>query len=784
MGDSDSKNDSSGGSTPATTQATRSRAGCLTCRARKLRCDRNGPDATGSSCGRCARLGVKCVSSNNASLSQKERRQLQGDAARRHDLNQAGFTRLRTAASCRYCRSRRQKCSGDRPACARCQQSKQECIYDRGKTEVKTSESMSPTNIAVTASATSAVMTLQAEGSPLSTLRNFHDKALIRSLVEVFFHEISPLRCFGFIHEPSFMLRMDYLLSNDDKDPLLMTVCALASRATNQPPEIRAQGAAWAQCALVMTRSQAHRISVNNLMCLVLLHEYFARVDEVSQCFILGSLACRLAQALQLNVEYDEDYECRSSALSATEKETRRRLMWACYILDFACSGGLDPIKMFEEEDVSIQMPADEQGFFYRTAGMTSFLKPIGQLAHQDHLGLGVITSNGPLLGGYRAYYIHLLVIRERTIRYLKRRVQEEDPSGPMSQYNLLLSDLEQWRASLPQNLRLTPEIIYIRKSQGELSALFDIHTGYHQCGCDLYRAMIPELQLPPKRHNNMTMTATPEFLAEGKRRWFRHACEMTKVFRLAIEHAPKSMTEPGSSIHAYTAIRTKLYYQLYIMTNKERQTQSAAVEESIQTDLEYLRLMTELHPSAGMTLACSEELVRTLDPRSGGTNPAEEGPSTVDTPVNTASPHHSAGTRSDAGGSAVVVDLAPTSNPSPAVNLNGSQPYSDTSGRPHTAPQVSVDVILHPLAPFRVLRAKLSEKHTPEKMRGSTLSLNGDEAVSPGLNIAAPFLTAPAELPQQQFSNAFWGLDENSFAWINADVQDTDFMMSNGWYA
>ena len=615
---SDSKTD--------TRLATRSRSGCLTCRARKLRCDKNedgDDDDDNEPCGRCARLGMQCITSNNASLSQQERAQLRGDAVRRRDLNQAGFVRLRSAASCQHCRSRRQKCSGDRPTCARCLQSNRICVYDRGidrgardavRIESAAAHDMEPAS------------TNAALGAFTSTsLTSLHDKVVIRTLVERFFHEISPLRCFGFIHEPSFMLRMDYLLSHKDKDPLLLTVCALATRTINQESLVRSLGAAWAHTALTMVRNQAHRISVNVLMCLVLLNEFFVRVDEVKQCFILTCLACRLCQALQLNVEYDDDFECKSSSLSPTEKETRRRLMWASYCMDTSISGGLDSIKMFREEDSMIQMPADEDSFFYRTAGMTSFLRPAGQLGDQEHLRFRAKFNQDGSLGGYRAYYIHLIVFRERVLRYLKRRDQEENPSRPLSEFNLLVSDLEYWRSSLPQNLRLTPEVIYIRTGQGILSALFDLHTGFHQCGCDLYRAMIPELQLPPRRQNNMTMTAPTEFLVEGKRKWFQHACQLTEIFRLAMAHAPKSMTEPNTAGHAYTAIRTKLYYHLHIMADEERAIQSAMVDEMISTDLEYLRRVNELHPMTARTLACSEELVRTLDPRSGGTRPAEE---------------------------------------------------------------------------------------------------------------------------------------------------------------
>lgn len=367
MADSGGNDNGDPCATQVAPQSTRSRSGCLTCRARKVRCDRNEFDAPTISCGRCARLGVQCVSSNNASLSLQERELLEGGPTRRNGLNQAGFTRLRAAASCRHCRSRRQKCSGGRPSCTRCLQSNRVCIYDkRKKSPVPDGGSRREPNVPTEADGStpaqpdstlrSGAATPVPTPAPITskTLRNLQDKTIVRTLVETFFQEISPLRCFGFIHEPSFILHMDALLNNEDKDPLLLTVCALATRTVNQGPQVQSQGAAWAQSALLMVHNQAHRVSVNILMCLVLLHEFFARIDELRQCFILSCLACRLCQGLQLNVEYDEDFECKLSSLSVTEKETRRRLMWACYTIDFSTSGGLDSVKMLREEDIMI----------------------------------------------------------------------------------------------------------------------------------------------------------------------------------------------------------------------------------------------------------------------------------------------------------------------------------------------------------------------------------------------------------------------------------------------
>lgn len=285
---------------------------------------------------------------------------------------------------------------------------------------------------------------------------------------------------------------------------------------------------------------------------------------------------------------------------------------------------------------------------------------------------------------------------------------------------------------------------------------------------------MIPELQLPPRRMNNMTMSASVEFLADGKQKWFQHACELTNILRLAMQHSPKSMTEPNIAIHAYTAIRTKLYYHMYITSGQDRPVQAETVGGLISSDLEYLRQLTKLHPSTARTLACAEELVRTLDPRNGGTRPAEE--ALADKSAAKSSPKST----NDAG-DPIRVGLSTPSNTSQSAVSQHAGGFNEEQGHPRPKSQRSVDYILHPLTPIRIVRNQIPEKHAPEKMRGINPVLGGADSLSPELDLAAPFLMAPAELPQQ-FSSVFWDLGETSLDWIGTDVQDTDFRLSTGW--
>lgn len=91
---------------------------------------------------------------------------------------------------------------------------------------------------------------------------------------------------------------------------------------------------------------------------------------------MLSGLAVRMAHALQLNVEFSPDILCaeaNESSPPAVEKESRRRLMWACYILDAWTGSGVDQLTLLREADIKIQLPCNERNFRLRIPCVTEF---------------------------------------------------------------------------------------------------------------------------------------------------------------------------------------------------------------------------------------------------------------------------------------------------------------------------------------------------------------------------------------------------------------------------
>ena len=322
----------------------RSKSGCATCRARKVRCDERTPV-----CRNCERLALPCT--NGTDQIQTPARQSGATAA-------AGFKRKRTFRSCIGCRSSKTRCSGDKPVCVRCRERSLQCDYEDDaepawKEQLRlTSAIQSPSTQASTGAQPDDIGRDQNEHRHGQTAISYRpredswglwsphlpDIDQIRALVEYYFLNIHPLRCFGFLHKPSFMRRIDSGDANYEDDALLYIVCALgalfaAMDIDPQPPSAArrlAAGSHWARRAQQLILSQLGNIAVENLMAAILLHDYELRMSNFGTAFMLSAITARMAQALQINLEHSTDMLCQDSGSSpdASTKESRRRLMW------------------------------------------------------------------------------------------------------------------------------------------------------------------------------------------------------------------------------------------------------------------------------------------------------------------------------------------------------------------------------------------------------------------------------------------------------------------------
>jgi hypothetical protein len=261
-------------------------------------------------------------------------------------------------------------------------------------------------------------------------LPSLPDHSRMRILAERYFLNVHHLRCFAFLHKPSFLQRLDSdAEKNQDSNPLLDIVCALGalfyavesemSRDTPLPINPLDAGKHWADRAQKLILARLDRISVENLMAAVLLHDYEIRMGNYSNAFMLSSITARMAQALQINLEHSTDVLCRDSgsdgnAPSASVKESRRRLMWCCYITDSLVGSGIDQLTLIETSEIKIQLPCNERNFVLEEPCITETLEPgqmLGFLPRE-------LLPKFPLdCMGMTAFYIRHIATRRKVLR-------------------------------------------------------------------------------------------------------------------------------------------------------------------------------------------------------------------------------------------------------------------------------------------------------------------------------------------------------------------------------
>lgn len=211
--------------------------GCTLCRARKVKCDETWP-----ACLHCQRLKLNCPGppGQGSAIRPKARRSSDRDT----EFTQAGTLRQRVSKSCQLCRAAKARCSGG-STCSRCSRRGVKCVYiseprsDRRKSPRRTSTS-SDTGLGISIGRSSeqypqSVLSPHF-GSAASSVSWLYAPELPRgerlwTLIEEYFAHIHPLRCFGFVHKPSFMQRLDEDAEIFcDSESLLHVICAFGAK--------------------------------------------------------------------------------------------------------------------------------------------------------------------------------------------------------------------------------------------------------------------------------------------------------------------------------------------------------------------------------------------------------------------------------------------------------------------------------------------------------------------------------------------------------------------------
>lgn len=502
---------------------------CVTCRARKVRCDgRRGI------CTNCERLGFACSYDENVAIEVVD---IPGGTS-------ISVPRRRVRQACLSCHAKKARCSGQMPKCDRCRVQGLDCVYRPGKRSLGTAAtasyaaaSIGPTSADAAGARDSAnprtpdesnslasfdrAMSTRSTASPVGSNlelgcpdQNFD--ALALRAFDKFFRHIHHIPMFSFLHRASLMER--YHAGLLDR-PLLLSLIGLTSLFTDLGPGTKEYGARCIDEAVALIMREFERPSVLRLQALIIITKHRILSRRFSGAFMLHAIACRFATALRLSHE--------NPTICFLAQESRRRLMWSLYMVDTGIASGQVEFALWPEPEnqIQIQLPCNERNFEFDLPEPTERLRspptsPDGSLPPL------------PDAMGFLALHVRIHWLRCRIQQYTTALVANptvEALSRLPSRCSELAAELEVFAARLPLSFRWSEPNLRLRTYSPRLGIYIMTHIWWEQCHCDLYRLWLPGFReaLPDSLINQMNA----DFVSHCRRQCYEHARTMADMF-------------------------------------------------------------------------------------------------------------------------------------------------------------------------------------------------------------------------------------------------------------
>jgi Fungal specific transcription factor domain/Fungal Zn(2)-Cys(6) binuclear cluster domain len=321
-------------------------------------------------------------------------------------------------------------------------------------------------------------------------------KDIQEHLSEVFFDCVYG-QSYLLLHRSSFMRR---LRAGTVPPVLILAVCAVSARFSTHP-QINAEpaflrGENWARPAarIALSRHDEPNITILTVFLLLGLHEFGTCHGGRSWSF--GGQALRMAYALQLHQEVGHNSPGHGNGklaeLSFTDKEIRRRTMWACFLMDRYNSSGSQRPPIGNEKFIQIQLPVKESHFLMEIPGPTEDLN--GNVPNRVAEGQGQLTDPQANMGA-SAYIIRAIVIWGHIVDYLNlggKRKESVPLWDPTSTYTMLRSEIDNFASSLPRSLVFNQENLHIHAAEKVANQFIFLHIIIHQTVLFLNQFAIP----------------------------------------------------------------------------------------------------------------------------------------------------------------------------------------------------------------------------------------------------------------------------------------------------
>ncbi|KAM3550259.1 hypothetical protein MY1884_008335 [Beauveria asiatica] len=310
-------------------------------------------------------------------------------------------------------------------------------------------------------------------------------KEIQQHLAEVFFDSVYG-QAYHLLHKPSFMRR---LKSNSLPPVLVLSVCAVSARFSTNPklpltsrPFLR--GEEWAQHARDICTKRYEWPNMTILTCLLILGLHEFGTCHGGRSWALGGQAIRMAFALQLHKDLDYDPQSKGPRvpISFVDREIRRRIMWACFLMDRFTSSGTDRPMFVSDDSLTIPLPVSERCFQLDMPAQTELLdgRPGPPAVEGQATDTDVRSNMGP-----SAFFIRGLALWGRIVAYYNHGGKDREQFAQWderSQYSKLVRDSEELLRTLPAQLQYSKENLELQITERTASQYLFMHMTIHQC--------------------------------------------------------------------------------------------------------------------------------------------------------------------------------------------------------------------------------------------------------------------------------------------------------------
>ncbi|KAH6984948.1 fungal-specific transcription factor domain-containing protein [Ilyonectria sp. MPI-CAGE-AT-0026] len=409
-------------------------------------------------------------------------------------------------------------------------------------------------------------------------------KEIQEHLAEIFFDNIYG-QSYHLLHKPSYMRK---LKSNTLPPVLILSVCAVAARFTSNPqlgsstPQFM-RGEEWASHARDICTRRYEWPNLTILTCLLILGLHEFGTCQGGRSWALGGQAIRMAFALQLHKDLEFDPMGRNgqkTELSFIDREIRRRIMWACFLMDRFNSSGTDRPMFIREETIQIPLPIRERFFQLDMPAPTETLD--GRVLHPAVLDDGQ-PADALQNMGVAAFMIRAIAIWGQIITYLNQGGKEMDSQAmwdPESDYAKLLSDAEGFEDALPPLLQYSSENVEVHKTENTAAQFFFVHICIQQNILFLNRAAMNASNARSRDE------VSREFFSEATRKTIAAANRISDLLR----EADRMRQFVSTPFAGYCAFSSTTVHILGLISRNP--TMKPTAEANLTTNVKYLHKM------------------------------------------------------------------------------------------------------------------------------------------------------------------------------------------------